>query len=92
MLYLIGFKIIDSFYTHINQHFKTVNTGAGGNIDIGILYGDPMLGGLRNSVDFRMNSVNAILFDSSIRMGAAVNTAVAVVTVRKSGRGPVVSG
>ena len=77
MLYLIGFKVIDGFYAHVNQHFKAVNTGACGNIDIGILYRDAMLCCLCNGIDFCMNRVNAILFDSPIGMGAAVNTAVA---------------
>ena len=92
MLYLIGFKVVDCVYAHIDQHFKAVNTGTCCNIDIGILYRDTMLCGLRNGIDFCMNRVNAILFDRSIGMGAAVNTAVAVVTVWKPGRGSVVSG
>ena len=92
MLDFIGFVVIDGFYADINKHFKTVNAGAGRNIDIGILDRYAMFCSLGDGIDFRMNGINAVLFDSSIGMSTPVNMAIAVVAVRKPGGCSVVPG
>jgi len=66
MLDFIRLLVVDGLDTHIDQHLEAMNTGTCRNVYIRILDRDPMLGSLRNGIDFSMDGIDAILLNRPI--------------------------